>query len=219
MTQVNLLPSDVRSRQRVRRMTGLVVGAVGAVIVLMLMVYGLQTARLAKVNRDVAAQESVNQQLEGDIAKLHTAATLQQDVATRQAMVDELLHGQVLWSDVLRDVSSVMPEGVWLTQMQGVLSSSTSTTVAAPTAPATTGPTSGTELVGTISFQGMAFDHPSVAHWLTHLEKVTGWVNSWVTSSTKQSTTGTTGSSGEPLVTFSGTVDLTSKATVDGRPK
>jgi len=219
MTQVNLLPSDVRSRQRVRRMTALAIGAVGAVVVLLLMVYGLQAARLAKVNRDVAAQESVNQQLQGDIAKLHRAATLQQDVATRQAMVDELLHGQVLWSDVLRDVSSVMPDGVWLTQMQGVLTTTGTTVGSGQTAPVTTGPAAGTELVGTISFQGMAFDHPSVAHWLIRLEKVTGWVNSWVTSSTKQATGGTTSSSGEPLVSFEGTVDLTSSATVDGRPK
>ena len=50
MTQVNLLPRDVRTRRQVRRVTAAAVGAVGAVVILLLAVFVLQSTRLHQVD-------------------------------------------------------------------------------------------------------------------------------------------------------------------------
>ena len=70
----------------------------------------------------------------------------------------------------------------------------------------------GPELIGNIQFQGTTMDQPTLSKWLSRLDDVDGWVNPWVTSDTKTE-------QGTVVYTFSGTVDLTSEATVDGRPR
>ena len=99
----------------------------------------------------------------------------------------------------------VIPGDVWLTQFQGTLSSAV--TGATTTGPAGAAAAAGSNIVGNLQFQGGTLDHPSVALWLTRLEQVHGWVNAWVSSSTK--------SNGS--VTFSGTADMTVDVTTGGR--
>jgi hypothetical protein len=72
----------------------------------------------------------------------------------------------------------------------------------------------GPTLIGSIQFQGTASDHPTVARWLTRLEQVNGWVNPWISTSSKLSDEGT--STADSKVQFSGTVDLTVDATANG---
>jgi len=60
--------------------------------------------------------------------------------------------------------------------------------------------------VGQISFSGFAFDHRDVALWLSRLEDVRGFINPWLSSSTK-SELGTT-----TVVQFASSVDLSEEA-------
>jgi len=199
MTQVNLLPSDVRERQRTRRLTLAVVAGVAGVLALVLFVFVLQSARLASAKRQLAAQESVNDGLRSDIAGLQQFAQLKQTVADRVALRDDLLRSQILWSGILRDLSMVIPGKVYLTSMSGTVTDVSQS----PTLPAG-------DLVGTIQFQGVATDQPAVALWLTRLEQVDGWVNSWISQSAKANVDGV------DKVQFSGTIDLSLVATNDG---
>lgn len=196
MTQVNLLPADVRNRQRVRRVTAAAVGGVAAVVVLLLVVYALQSARLGKVNSELAAQQSLNAGLRGKIATLQHFEDLKNDALAKQQLVDGLVAQQILWSDALRDISASTPSGLYFTQVDGTLNE-------APSG----------QVVGSITFEGTAKSHRRAAEWLVRLERVKGWVNSWVSSSIKDSAEeGST-------VTFSGSVDLTFDATSNGRPR
>ncbi|MFN2589580.1 MAG: PilN domain-containing protein, partial [Actinomycetota bacterium] len=128
---------------------------------------------------------------------------LRQQVAEGEALATTLLNGQVLWSDALRDVSASLPGGLWLTSMNAQLSPTT------PGAPST-GP-----VLGTIQFQGEAFQHTTVGDWLTRLEQVPGWVNAWVSSSTRGESQDAPGKG--KVVTFSVSVDLSSPALTHGR--
>jgi Tfp pilus assembly protein PilN len=222
MTQVNLLPSDVKERQLTRRLTAVVIMAVCAVLALLFFVFVLQTARLADEKHKLQSQQSVNADLQGQIGQLQEFAQLKSQVAARQALTAAALDGEVLWSGVLRDVSMVIPNKVWLTGMVGSLNapiatapvaaapaataSPGATPAATPTTPAVTGPS----LIGTIQFTGMAEDLPSVAQWLTRLEQVTGWANPWISNATEVD------SNDEPAVQWTGSLDLTTEATVHG---
>jgi type IV pilus assembly protein PilN len=207
MTQVNLLPSGVRERQRSRRLTLAVVAAVGGVVMALLFVYVLQIGRLASANRQFTAQQAINRGYRTKIASLQQFANLKATVTTRQALVSQLLHGEVLWSGVLHDLSMVMPDQMWLTNMSAALSQGSSSK-----APAAS-PGANSLLVGSIQFQGYAFDHPTVALWLARLQQVHGWVNPWISNASRVEFNQHT------VVQFTSTVDLTTDATTNGGPK
>jgi Tfp pilus assembly protein PilN len=206
MSQVNLLPPEVRTKQKVRRYTVMATGAVGAAVVLILGVFALQSLRLSQTNRSLETQQRSNRALQQQIKTLQPFDQLRQQVADGEAMTGSLLNGQVLWSGALRNVSAALPGGLWLTSMNGTLNPTTLPgTVTAPSTAAVS---------GTIQFQGQAFEHTTVGDWLNRLEQVPGWVNAWVSSSTRGS--GQDGANSK-AVTFSNSVDVSSEALTHGR--
>jgi Tfp pilus assembly protein PilN len=208
MTQVNLLPSEVQERTRVRRQTLFVASAAAAVVGLLVLVFVVQLARLTKANDELAAQQQTNTELGGQIADLQQFADLQQKVADKEALVASTLNGRILWSGVLRDVSLVIPGDMWLTNLTGSLDT---TALAVPGGTSQAGGTTvAPALIGSVQFQGTSFSRPVLAKWLTRLEEVEGWVNPWISSSSRASNESVE-------ITFSGSVDLTVDATEKGR--
>ena len=203
MTQVNLLPTGVREKQKTRRVTvAAVVGVAGAMMILLL-VYVLQVGRLASASRQLTAQESINRDYRSKIQALQPFADLKTNVANRQALVAQLMQGEILWSGVLHDLSMVLPDQMWLTGMTGTLN----TSGAAGSGAASAG------LAGNIQFQGYSFDHPTVTLWLVRLQEVHGWVNAWISNAAR------TDFNNHSLVQFVSSVDLTTDATTNGGRK
>lgn len=198
MTQVNLLPLEVQQRRRSRRQTTMVTAAVAGVMGFLLLIFILQSARLGAANRQLEEQRAANSQLQTQINGLTRFEELKQAVTTKESLLASVLRGEILWSNVLRDISLVIPEDMWLTSLSGSMQASA-------TASATPGAQG---LVGNIQFQGQAFAHTTVADWLTRLEQVEGWLNPWVSTSSRAAN-GT-------QVSFSSTVDLSAEATRDG---
>lgn len=196
MTQVNLLPPEARARQRARRVVGAVIAGAVGIVALLVFVYVLQAARLSTAEKKLTTQQATNGRLQSQIADLAQFAKLRDDVAAGNAQLGSLLAGQVLWSGVLQDVSMIIPDKMTLTAMNASL-----------TAAGTPGVAAGNGLIGTITFSGVASDRTTVALWLTRLEEEKGWVNAWVTTVTT-----ITDSSGNKVIQFSGSVDLTSEA-------
>lgn len=179
--RINLLPPEIRERQRVRRQT-VVVAAIGVVILVVLGgFYFLQQLRLNQVQRDLEAQQAVNAGLQQDIAELQRFDLLEQEVQEAEALLADLLQNEVYWSGVLRDVSLVIPGTTWLTALNGTVTQPGTTGGEATTTTAGTV----TGLVGQITMNGFGFDHRSVALWLARLEEVDGFANPWLTSSQK----------------------------------
>ena len=195
MTQVNLLPSDVKIEQQVRRTAALVIAAGVAVVGLLFLVFVLQSARLMRTENALKQQQMFNERLNSQIASLSAFGELERNVAVHQALLDAVEAGEVQWSGILRDVSLVEPDQMFLNSMSG--------SVASFGGPAQD---TGASLIGSIQFSGVALDNPTLAKWLTRLEEVTGWVNPWVSSANKDEGTG--------RVDFSGTVDLTPEVSV-----
>jgi Tfp pilus assembly protein PilN len=186
--------------------------AVGAVVALLFFVFMLQVARLSDADQELASQQEVNSGLRQQIGELQEFQLLKQEVAAREALVEEATASSVLWSGVLGDLSKIIPGQMWLTSFTGTLAPPP----AAPGAPvgttgttATPGTVPASTLVGTIQFQGRALTHPTIAQWLTRLEKVTGWVNPWMSNAT-------TTQEGLNEIEFTGTVDITTDAVVGG---
>jgi Tfp pilus assembly protein PilN len=171
MTQVNLLPSELRAREATRRLTSVVVIVGVLVLGLVGLFYFFQVMNLSRAEDDLAAQEGVNRQLQAQVNDLQRFQELQNQLQAKQALVNSVFVGEVSWSNVLVDISRVIPSEAYLTNLTGSTAAETTT----PT-------TGGATLIGNISFTGVVRETGPLASWLTRLEQVDGWENAWMTS-------------------------------------
>jgi Tfp pilus assembly protein PilN len=192
--RVNLLPGEIRERERIRRRGGAV--AVVGVLVLAALgaFYFLQQMRLNDLERDLAEQQAENDRLRGEIAELQEFDQQQRELAASEDLLNTLLADEVRWSGVLRDISLVIPGQTWLTTLNAQI-----TQEAEATAQPAEGPSG---LIGQISFNGFGLSHRAVALWLTRLEDVEGFANPWVSTSQK------TEIGLQEVVQFTSTTDL-----------
>ena len=201
MSQVNLLPSELRERQAIRRTTSLVLAAGLAVLALIGIFYVFQVQRLSQVQSDLEAQQSRNAQLGTQIASLQEFADLQAELASKEALVGEIFVNEVSWSSALLDVSRVIPDASYLTNLTGQITP----TVVGEVATEPTGGTPETTLIGNMTFAGVANQTETIATWITRLEEVQGWVNAWVNSAQEDAPF-------SRIYTFSNGLDLTQEA-------
>jgi type IV pilus assembly protein PilN len=201
VSQVNLLPSELRERQAIRRTTSLVVAAGLAVLALIGVFYFFQVQRLSQVQSDLGLQQGRNAQLETQIASLREFADLQAELASKEALVGEIFVNEVSWSSALLDVSRVIPDASYLTNLTGQITP----TVVGEVATEPTGGTPETTLIGNMTFAGVANQTETIATWITRLEEVQGWVNAWVNSAQEDAPF-------SRIYTFSNGLDLTREA-------
>jgi len=204
VSQVNLLPPELRERQAIRRTTSLVVAAGLAALALIGIFYFFQVQRLSRVQSDLEAQQSRNAQLESEIVSLQEFAALQAELASKEALVAQIFVNEVSWSSALLDVSRVIPDTSYLTNLTGQITA----TIAGEVVTEPTGGTPETTLVGNMTFAGVANQTETIATWITRLEQVQGWVNAWVNSAQEDAP-------GSRIYTFSNGLDLTQEAVTE----
>ncbi|HET9723607.1 MAG TPA: PilN domain-containing protein [Actinomycetota bacterium] len=203
MSKVNLLPPELRQKQAERRTTTLVAAIGAAVITLILVFYFFQTMQLDSAEEELADQRTTNAGLSAEIAELQPYADLQADLAAKQQLVDTLYANEVSWAGVLLDISRVIPDESYLTNLTGQITAPTGTQAGAA-------PTEGVSpsLIGNVTFSGVAQETRTIADWLTRLEQIRGWVNPWVNNSQETAEFSRD-------YTFDGSVDLTLDAATE----
>jgi Tfp pilus assembly protein PilN len=201
MPSVNLMPAEIAEAARFRRMQ-LAMGAavVGAVVVVgALYVHNHSSVSAAQSQLDTAKAQYAAAQ--GELASLSSVQAVYDQVAAKQAMVQQAMGQEVDWSNYLSDLSLRIPDNVWLTSVQATeTDTGLGTAVAPPTGGLT--PTG----IGQISFSGIAFSHDDVATWLDMLSKEKGFTNAYFSNSTK----GLIGS--KHIVNYSSSVVVTDDA-------
>jgi Tfp pilus assembly protein PilN len=106
-------------------------GVAGGVVLLTVLSLGYvwKVSVLKKEVRDLTVQRDKTQQelarLNGDIGKLTKESQAGQEITAQQlAAMKDLLKNRILWSDVVREVSFLVPDGVWLTRVESTDSKS-----------------------------------------------------------------------------------------------
>jgi Tfp pilus assembly protein PilN len=156
---VNLLPSkkEIRERRRQAPVAALggVVGVVAVTAVLALWFLSASSA--------VSERQSEVDALRAELAAVPAPAprdtsgdTLQQQKAARVTALSAALGKRVAWDRVLRELSLVTPNDVWLTTLQA-------------TSPTASGSSTGG---GAFSISGRTYSHDSVARLLARLSLV-----------------------------------------------
>jgi hypothetical protein len=156
-------------------------------------------------------------------AQLQPLATLESQIAASEQLRASVYRHEIRFSNVMRDISAIVPDDVWLTSMAVTFNGSgttpagggTSTTTQQPgtaAAAATPGSPGAGSPVATITFGGSGLEHVDVGGFLRALArgpKKGGqqvYLNPYFTTSQKAD------EQGQATVTFSATVDLSSAA-------
>ena len=207
MTEVNLLPPELRRRQRSRSVTRQVVVVASAIVLLLLVVFFLETVKLSQVQQDLTEQQARNAALETQIASLQRFADLQQELDQKTVLVTDLEQTEVMWSSTLHDLSMVIPSDVFLTGFTGSIQ-------LAPNGWETLPDANG--LIGSMQFSGTSLDYPNVALWLDRLGEVDGWDDAWVSTVTTNAPPEGSASTGTEGVNFTGSINLGPEAATNG---
>ena len=201
MPSVNLMPAEIAEAARFRRMQ-LAMGAavVGAVVVVGAL-YVHAHSSVSSAQSQLTTAQAQYAAAEKELASLSNVQAVYDQVAAKQAMVQQAMGQEIDWSNYLSDLSLRIPDNVWLTNVTATETNTGLGTAAAPAAGSLT-PTG----IGTITFTGTAFSHDDVATWLDVLSKEKGFADAYFSNSTK----GVVGP--KPVVNFSSSVVVTDDA-------
>jgi Fimbrial assembly protein (PilN) len=219
--RIDLLPRQLVEQRVLRRQrTGVGAGLL-VLLALLGLWYVLESRELGRAQDQADQEQAVAAGLRAQRVKLEPLATLESQIAAADQLKASVYKREIRFSSVMRDISAIVPDDVWLTSMAVAFSESEATTATGGTAttaqqaaaPAVTpgSPGAGSP-VATITFAGAGLEHVDVGGFLRALArgpKKGGqqvYLNPYFTTSQKAD------ESGQQTVTFSATVDLSSAA-------
>jgi hypothetical protein len=221
--RIDLLPRQLVEQRVVRRQrTGVGAGFLVLLTVLGLW-YVLESRELGRTKDQADQERAVATGLRARRAELQPLADLESQIAAAEQLRASVYRREIRFSSVMRDISAIVPDDVWLTSMAAAFNEPGTTPAGGGTsgasqqpgaaAPATTpgSPGAGSP-VATITFGGAGLEHVDVGGFLRALArgpKKGGqqvYLNPYFTTSQKAD------ENGQQTVTFSATVDLSSAA-------
>jgi hypothetical protein len=226
--QIDLLPQELVTQRVVRRQRS----GIGAGFLVLLAVLGLwyvlESRQLGEAKDQADQERAVATGLRAQRVQLQPLADLEAQIDAADQLKASVYEREIRFSGVMRDISAIVPDDVWLTSMSvafrgdanasgtGASSSSTTTPAGGAAATITPGSPGAGSPVASITFAGTGLEHVDVGGFLRALArgpKKGGqqvYLNPYFTSAQK----GDKG--GQATVTFSATVDL-SNAAYSGR--
>jgi Tfp pilus assembly protein PilN len=179
VSRVNLLPSEIKKGQETRRRFVLFLLAGIALVLVVLAFWFLQSMRLGDVQDQIDAQNQQNASIQAQISSLQQYEQLQTEAQAQEQLLASAYAGEVSYSQMLLDISKVIPSDTYLTNFASTLQAPTASTTTPSTSTTTT-----TTFVGTMTFSGETLHFDSLSTWLNRLESVQGWANPWTSNVT-----------------------------------
>jgi hypothetical protein len=221
--RIDLLPRTMVSERQVRRQRGGIAAGFLVLLTLLGFWYVLETRELQRAQDQADQERAVATGLRARRAQLQPLADLEAQIAAAERLRASVYRSEIRFSGVMRDISAIVPDDVWLTSMAasfnqtGAATTSGGASTPAPAAGAaaaavTPGSPGAGSPVASITFAGAGLDHVDVGGFLRALArgpKKGGqqvYLNPWFSTSQK------TDEAGQATVTFSATVDLTTAA-------
>ena len=230
--RVNLLPAAVTERRLVHRQR-VGMGAVAAILLALLGLWlAVESRALRDARQDADRERQVASGLRARRLQLQPVADLDAQIAAAERLRAEVYAREIRFSGVMRDVSAIVPDDVWLTQMSATFTNAGASTGTGGAAPAGGTAAAGTPAgaasqpptattpgspgagspVASLTFAGAGLAHVDVGRFVRTLtsgptkdgQRV--YINPYFTSSQRGQSADTT------TVTFSASVDLSQAA-------
>jgi Tfp pilus assembly protein PilN len=183
MRAVNLLPEKHRPRQSTGskgRASYFLIGGLGLAVAAVLM-YVVTVNSINSDKTDIAEAQAAATQANAQADQLGAYGDFAKVKAQRVSEVKQLAQGRMDWERLVRELATVLPDGVWIKNAAaaapGADSAATGAAAAAPADPTATGPT--------LTLQGCARDQAIVAEMLVRLKQMQGATDVKLDHSTK----------------------------------
>jgi type IV pilus assembly protein PilM len=220
---IDLLPHASHAPSARSRLIAGSAAAGVALIILLAVPTVMRQHAISHEKKVLAAQQEQNLSLQAQIGQLADAQAKQDQLDALRGQITGLVATDVSWSRMLQDIARTIPNDVWLTSFQGAVTpvvaqqpvtpqtvpGTPTTTAAAGATPTTVAPAPSGQLGGTVNFNAVGLDYPSVAAWLKMISQLPSLSDLWVSNITKA----TLGS--RDIVNFTSTASLTPKARSD----
>jgi Tfp pilus assembly protein PilN len=184
MKRINLLPSG--ERDKASRERGLAYALVGLVVLVVALgaVYLMFNRQVATKQDQVNDLQAQIQQVNAQVAELNWAQVLQSQRASMMTTATQIYNSRVDWSNILEELSLVIPDQVVLTDLTAQ--------VPAAMLPSVSGGSSGAaQSTGAdVTLVGRADSHVSVASFMTRLGLLPQLTNVQLVSSTENDSGG-----------------------------
>ncbi len=190
MPPINLLPPEIRARQRGRRALALAFAGAGAVLFLLLIITLIQRATLNREEEELARRNARQARLTTEVAGLRQFGDLDATVQQRRRILSTALLHDISWSKFLNDLSLTIPDNAWLVNL------------ALASSPPAKAP-SGVDSYGTVTFTGNVLDFPALAGYLTRIAQIDGLTFVYLTNGAE------TDIGNRTVVSFGSTANLT----------
>lgn len=164
MTQVNLLPPEVRREQRSFRAAGRIRRASLIGLLLLGGLYGIRTFEVFQLRSDLDAVRVQAAESQAQLSELQDVATALAAVRAGGDLETTLWRGEVSWSALLLRLSRVVPPGFSLTSLNAQAAGGAGATI------------------GTVSFSATATNAAEPRIWLQRIAAEEGWANGWLGS-------------------------------------
>jgi Tfp pilus assembly protein PilN len=181
MRAVNLLPRDEGRRRRTRAEQAPFIVGLGLVVLTTLALCAAFLMASSKASDKQAALDALQQQLELLPPKPKGPTPIEAGLAgertARVTAVSNALTRRVSWDRVLRELSLVLPDDIWLTSLSARSPASPASAAAAPAKAPGAAPTG-------LTVNGYTYSHESVARLLSRLSVLPDLTNVQLQSST-----------------------------------
>ena len=181
--RINLLPAEVVQGRDVQLQIAAAGAAVALIAALLVVIWAFRGHQISSQRQTIADDQTRTAALQRQLAQLGPVAQLQTSLAQRQQQVRSALSGDIGWTQLLNEISGVLPNDVWLTSFSG---------------------TGGPGGVAHMTVQAKGLSQTSTAAWIQRISSLSAVTGLWVPNSTS-------GGSGAG-VTFSSSANLTSAA-------
>jgi Tfp pilus assembly protein PilN len=135
--RIDLLPRQLIEQRIVRRQRG----GIGAAFLLLLAVLGLwyvmEQRQLGEAERELDQERAVGDDLRTRRAGLQPLADLEAQIAAAEQLRAQVYARELRFSTVMRDISAIIPDDVWLTSMSATFSDAAGAAATGGTAGAT----------------------------------------------------------------------------------
>ena len=215
--RIDLLPRQLVEQRLVRRQRS----GIGAGFLVLLAALGiwyvLETQSLNDAQAAADQERATATNLRGQRAQLQPLADLEAQIAAAEQLRATVYRNEIRFSGVMRDISAIVPDDVWLTSMTASLTGSGDQAAGSAASPsgsgsATPGSPGAGSPVANIAFGGGGLGHVDVGGFLRALARGPRkngqpvYLNPYFTTSQKAD------ASGQTTVTFNATVDLSTAA-------
>jgi hypothetical protein len=214
--RIDLLPRELVEQRLVRRQRSAVGAGFLVLVALLGLWYVVENGKLSEAQDQADQERAVATGLRAQRAQLQPLADLEAQIAAADQLRSKVYAHEIRFSTVMRDISAIVPDDVWLTSMTAAFAAGGDAAVPAAAqegaATATPGSPGAGAPVANITFAGSGLGHVDVGGFLRALArgpKKGGqqvYLNPYFTSSQKSD------ASGQTTVTFNATVDLSTAA-------